>query len=33
MKMKENALQRAKTLYTKETGYQNLLELFKQLVP
>jgi glycosyltransferase involved in cell wall biosynthesis len=33
VKMKENALQRAKTLYTKETGYQNLLELFKKLVP
>jgi glycosyltransferase involved in cell wall biosynthesis len=32
MKMKENALQRAKTLYTKEIGYQNLLELFKKLV-
>jgi glycosyltransferase involved in cell wall biosynthesis len=31
MKMKENALQRAKTLYTKETGCRNLLELFKKL--
>jgi glycosyltransferase involved in cell wall biosynthesis len=32
MKMKENALQRAKTLYTKETGYQNLLSLFRKLI-
>jgi len=31
MKMKENALQRAKTLYTKETGCQNLLDLFNKL--
>jgi glycosyltransferase involved in cell wall biosynthesis len=32
MKMKENALQRAKTLYTKETGYQNLCKIFKKLI-
>ncbi len=31
MEMKENALQRAKTLYTKETGCQNLLDLFNKL--
>ncbi len=31
MKMKENALKRAKTFYTKETGCQNLLGLFKKL--
>jgi len=31
MKMKENALQRAKTLYTKETGCQNLFKIFNQL--
>ena len=33
LKMKEHALERAKTLYTKETGYQNLLKLFQQLIP
>jgi glycosyltransferase involved in cell wall biosynthesis len=33
MNMKEKALQQAKTLYTRETGCQNLLELFKKLVP
>jgi glycosyltransferase involved in cell wall biosynthesis len=31
LNMKKNALARAKALYTKEIGYQNLLKLFQQL--